>query len=104
MTISAEVFPENLPAARLRNNPPPERADVRALLTALDSAGWHGAEVPNNRALHYLINARCVERVRSSWYGPWYRITERGAALREELRASERERAQSGAPLAPSGI
>jgi hypothetical protein len=104
MTISAEVFPENLPAARLANNPPPERADVRALLTAQDSAGWRGAEVPNNRALHYLINARCVERVRSSWYGPWYRITERGAALLEELRASEREPAQSGAPLAPSGI
>lgn len=103
MTISAEVFPTNLSPARLANNPPPERADVRALLTALDSAGWCGAEVPNNRALHYLINARCVERVRSSWYGPWYRITERGAALLEELRASEREPAQSGAPLTPSG-
>lgn len=99
MSAYAEVFPSNLSPARLANNPPPSPADVRATLDTLADAGWRGAEVPNNRALSYLVNAWCVERVRSPYYGPWYRITERGAALLEEIRARE---AQSGA-LAPSG-
>lgn len=93
-----EVFPANLSPSRLRNNPPPERADV---LDALRKAacGANGDELPG-RAAHYLLNAGCITERRIWRDGGRERavsLTPQGASFLAALETEEHS--EKGSPI-----